>query len=56
MIAGSDRVKEFERLLESYNGVEGKDTDTISLTVSKLFLLEKETQMQRVSRVCLLLR
>ena len=24
MIAGSDRVKEFERLLESYNGVEGK--------------------------------
>ena len=55
MVVGSDRVAEFDKLLNTYNGVEA-DTVTTVLTISKLYLLEKEMQIQMVFLECLHLR
>ena len=53
MIAGSDRVGEFQKLLDKYNGVKENDMVSISLTRSKLSMQGNVTQMQKVHQECL---
>ena len=48
MIAGSDRVKEFERLLESYNGVEGKRHGYYKFDSIKVISVERDPDAEGV--------
>ena len=53
MVVGSDRVKEFSSLLNTYNGVEGKRHGFYKFDNINVVSAENVTQMQRVSLVCL---
>ena len=56
MVAGSDRVKEFQTLLSTYNGVGGKRHGFYEFDTIDVVSAENVTQMQRVLQECLHLR
>ena len=56
MVVGSDRVKEFKKLLDTYNGVTGKKHGFYkfrTISVISAHTHENVTQMQRVLLECL---
>ena len=55
MVAGSDRVHEFQKLADNYNGKKGNH-GYYKFKHLKLFLLVQETQMLRVSLVLVALK
>ena len=55
MVVGSDRVDEFDKLLNTYNGEQARH-GFYGFDDIKVISLVRETQMQRVLLVCLHLR